>query len=197
MTRKKAVKVRKWVTCCAPGCKRRARVSSFHCGACWEQIKKKDAAEDKKKNAAAKKRKKVVKVARAGVKRFLATKEGRAAKWAAAKKGKAQPKKPARKKSQKEIMAAVKKRREYAGAKRAVRKKTKSRRAGKAAVVSLSRLIKAYCEKCGYTIRLSKKWIEVRRPICPVCEKNMVTELDHVEPDPRQLPLKKVKKGGV
>jgi hypothetical protein len=170
--KKKAVKVRKWVTCCISGCKRRAGVSSSHCGEHQEKARKNIAAN---------------------------------------KKEKARPKKPARQKSQKEITAAVKARMAaaikgrkeevadgtYRKKKRAVRKKTQKRRAGKAAVAMVSRLIKAYCEKCGYTIRLSRKWIEVKRPQCPVHCKNMVTEIDGEKVDPRQLPLKPIKKRGM
>jgi len=149
MAKTKAVKVRKWVTCAEPGCKRRARASGIFCGE--HEIKKRDSLR-KKFDAGDKKKKE---------------------------------------------KAAAKKREELIKKKRAVRKKTKTRRAGKAAVASLSRLLKAHCEKCGYTIRLSRKWIEVRRPLCPVCMRNMVVEIfpDLVEEDPRQLPLKSVKKG--
>jgi len=131
MKRKKAVKIRKWVTCTAPSCKRRALSGKVLCG-------KHQAVE----------------------------------------------------------MIAETSATAYRQKKRAVRKKTKQRKAGKAAISTLSRLIKAYCEKCGYTIRLSKKWIEVKRPMCPACLKNMVTEIDGAPiADSRQLKLKKVKKG--
>lgn len=158
MTRKKAVKVRRWVTCAVVGCKRRAGVSSSHCGKHQKQYPLK--------------------------------------KMKVVMKGKAQPKKPARQKSQKEITAAVKARTKaaalatYRKKKRAVRKKTRTRRAGKSAVKTLSRLIKAYCKKCEYTIRLSRKWIEVRRPHCPICLMDMITEIDDEKSDPRQLKLK-------
>lgn len=137
MTRKKAVKVRKWITCAEPGCKRRAGTSKPYCGEHQEKFEKQKGAADSK---------------------------------------------TVTKKTRREMKEAVK-------------KKMKKKQAGKKAISKLSRLIKAYCEGCGYTIRLSRKWIEVKRPICPVCVKNMVTQLDNEAPDPRQLPLKPVKKG--
>lgn len=30
-----------------------------------------------------------------------------------------------------------------------------------------TRMLKAACEACGYTVRLSKKWLEVATPVCP------------------------------
>ena len=184
MPRDKAVKVRKWVTCVEPGCKRRAGTSRPYCG---EHLKK---IEEKSREGQAN----LAKARAVYRKEFLKTKKGRAAAKATAKKGKAQPKKPARKKSQKEITAAVKKRTWKQVPNK--QKRAQAAAARKRGVGNFgSRLIKAHCEKCGYTIRLSRKWIEVKRPICPVCEKNMVTELDHANPDPHQLSLKKARKG--
>lgn len=42
-----------------------------------------------------------------------------------------------------------------------------------------TRLIKAECWGCGYTVRLSAKWLEVGAPICPTCEHPM----DGTHPD--------------
>lgn len=30
-----------------------------------------------------------------------------------------------------------------------------------------SRLLKAYCSECGYTVRITKQWVEVACPTCP------------------------------
>lgn len=180
MTRKKAVKVRKWVTCSEPGCKRRACTLKHYCGEHQKQFDKKIREQLAKHNKAVTGHLISSVKGKVDKKRDRQRDEAVKARRAAA----AQPKKPARKKSQKEITAAVKARM-------------------KAAAASLSsRLIKAYCEKCGYTIRLSRKWIEVRQPLCPVCRKNMVTGLDlEQEVASLQAKLKGVKKarakGGV
>lgn len=36
-----------------------------------------------------------------------------------------------------------------------------------------TRMIKCECGECGYTVRTTKKWIEVAVPSCPVCEIEM------------------------
>ncbi len=56
-----------------------------------------------------------------------------------------------------------------------------------------TRLKKAWCEKCGYTIRITAKWITTRVPKCPVCNVNLRHELEHLEkPDPNQLKIEDV-----
>lgn len=42
---------------------------------------------------------------------------------------------------------------------------------GKAVKTQTTRLIKAGCGRCGYTIRLSQKWADVGLPECPCCGK--------------------------
>ena len=160
MTRKKAVKVRKWVTCAEPGCKRRAGTSQPYCGEHQKKFEKEKAA------AAAKRRK-----------RRDPRKPGRAA----ARKAKERLSPGA---------AATRKATEIA-----IQERAQKLANIRPAVIGSSRLIKAQCEKCEYTIRLSRKWIEVKRPICPVCMRNMITAIDSDDPDPRQLGLKGVKKG--
>lgn len=50
-----------------------------------------------------------------------------------------------------------------------------------------TKLKKAWCEDCGYIIRVTKKWIDFSAPICPACKKKMRHELEGVETvDPRQ-----------
>jgi hypothetical protein len=40
--------------------------------------------------------------------------------------------------------------------------------------VQSTRLLKASCEECGYTIRITRKWIEeAGLPGCPACERNL------------------------
>jgi hypothetical protein len=168
MPRKKAVKVRKWVTCAEPGCKRRAGTSGLYCGEHQKKWEKKHAAAYKgdtarQKTAAAARRKETSEEVRKKLKRDSAAKRKGGRRAVDSKKGK--------------------------GGKV---KRTPFPRAGLIKDPG-SRLIKAHCEKCNYTIRLSRKWIEVKLPICPVCMKNMATELDNAAPDPRQLKLK----GGV
>lgn len=34
---------------------------------------------------------------------------------------------------------------------------------------SSTRLIKVYCPECGYTMRVTRKWLEAAVPRCPVC----------------------------
>lgn len=41
---------------------------------------------------------------------------------------------------------------------------------------SKGRLVKVFCEECGYTVRTTRKWIEVALPICGSCNKEMVEE---------------------
>jgi hypothetical protein len=36
-----------------------------------------------------------------------------------------------------------------------------------------TRMVKCECGECGYTVRLSRKWLEVAVPSCPVCEIEM------------------------
>lgn len=147
MAKSKAVKVRKWVTCAEPGCKRRAGTSQPYCGEHQKKFEKAIAAAAKKRKGKPKNKPSTV--------------SERGTYWKDRKKG-------TRKKKPLASSAWVKD--------------------------PGSRLLKAHCDKCGYTIRLSRKWIEVRRPLCPVCMKNMVTELDGlIDADPRQLKLK----GGV
>lgn len=50
-----------------------------------------------------------------------------------------------------------------------------------------TRLKKAWCEKCGYTIRVTMKWIMKHVPICPVCRVNMQIELYLKKPNPKQF----------
>ena len=180
MVIKPPVKVRKWVTCAWVGCKKRATVKTLLCG------------EHQKKEAA-------FKHERESENKIAADKAVRRKKRAAARaqwldmeelRKKEAGRKTARGGHLKEKTAA------------AVKGSSKMTPARQAIPSPASRLIKAHCEKCHYTIRLSRKWIDIKRPMCPVCVKNMVTELDGAaEADPRQLPLKKIKKakkkGGV
>ena len=43
----------------------------------------------------------------------------------------------------------------------------KNQKRGKGKKGPGSRLIKAFCPCCGYTVRLSQKWIDVAFPVCP------------------------------
>jgi hypothetical protein len=43
-------------------------------------------------------------------------------------------------------------------------------------VGSGSRLVKCSCERCGYTVRTTQKWLDVAIPKCPVDDINMTTE---------------------
>ena len=48
-----------------------------------------------------------------------------------------------------------------------------------------SRLLKAACPECGYTIRITKKWANTARPACPVHQQAMAVEgLDEMPPAP-------------
>lgn len=59
-----------------------------------------------------------------------------------------------------------------------------------------SRMKKAWCDDCGYTVRLTVKWIMIAVPRCPVCDVPLRHELEHLErPDPNQLELMKKWKG--
>jgi hypothetical protein len=41
-----------------------------------------------------------------------------------------------------------------------------------------TRLLKAECEECGYTVRVTKKWLEAKgAPICPCNMKPMVADV--------------------
>lgn len=61
-----------------------------------------------------------------------------------------------------------------------------------------SRLVKTWCETCGYTMRVSKKWLLKQYPECPTC--NLIMEVDfealgiNLE-NHNQLELLKTKKG--
>lgn len=52
-----------------------------------------------------------------------------------------------------------------------------------------TRLKKAWCEQCGYTIRLTQKWIEIHFPVCPACNTAMSHELEKTIEDPNQLQI--------
>lgn len=53
-----------------------------------------------------------------------------------------------------------------------------------------TRLKKAWCELCGYTIRITQKWIQIKPPICPACNVKMRHELESKEKtDPNQLTI--------
>ena len=173
MTKKKAVKVRKWVTCAEPGCKRRAGTSRPYCGEHqkkFEEWTKRNEARKKKRDRHKAKGKPVIDCFEPGCSRAA---------------GPAGYCKVHQKKWDKKYLQAQK----------SDAKKSKKKAPPMARIKDPgSRLLKAHCEKCNYTIRLSRKWIEVKRPICPVCMRNMATELDGlIDADPRQLKLK----GGV
>lgn len=37
-----------------------------------------------------------------------------------------------------------------------------------------TRMIKASCPECGYTVRVTRKWLDTAgAPICPACEEQM------------------------
>ena len=36
-----------------------------------------------------------------------------------------------------------------------------------------TRLIKCECSSCGYNVRITRKWLEVATPKCPVCDIDM------------------------
>jgi hypothetical protein len=53
-----------------------------------------------------------------------------------------------------------------------------------------TRLVKAWCDDCEYTIRITRKWISIRCPICPMCRKDMSTELpENPVADPKQTTI--------
>lgn len=56
-------------------------------------------------------------------------------------------------------------------------------------MVAKTRLKKVWCEECGYTMRVTTKWIFTCNPICPTCKTNMRHELERFEPLPNQLSL--------
>ena len=33
-----------------------------------------------------------------------------------------------------------------------------------------TRMLKCACGRCGYTVRVARKWLEIAAPVCPVCE---------------------------
>ncbi len=39
------------------------------------------------------------------------------------------------------------------------------------------RLVKCVCEKCGYTIRITNKWIAKGIPECPICKREFIRDL--------------------
>lgn len=39
------------------------------------------------------------------------------------------------------------------------------------------RMYKCECNECGYTVRISAKWIEVAIPKCPVCNEELIKEM--------------------
>lgn len=39
-----------------------------------------------------------------------------------------------------------------------------------------TRLLKAVCQECGYTVRVTQKWVELGLPICPVDHEPMSTD---------------------
>lgn len=190
MTRKKPVKVRKWVTCAEPGCKRRAGTSKPYCGEHQKKFEKEKAAAAKKRALRV-----LTTCMEPGCRRRTFEKnpycKEHLEKW---NKKHLQAQKSDAKKKKKAAAAAKRKNKREADKKEAARVAELVRKPRLVPGQVLSRLIKAHCEKCGYTIRLSKKWIEVRRPMCPACMRNMVTAIDgDAGADPRQLKLK----GGV
>lgn len=40
-----------------------------------------------------------------------------------------------------------------------------------------TRLLKAWCPECGYTVRVTRKWLEIDAPTCSICEVIMESEL--------------------
>jgi rubrerythrin len=41
-----------------------------------------------------------------------------------------------------------------------------------------TRLLKAICPVCGYTVRVTKRWAEIGLPICPEDTEQFVLEID-------------------
>lgn len=39
-----------------------------------------------------------------------------------------------------------------------------------------TRLLKAWCTECGYTVRVTRKWLDIAAPTCTVCETEMESE---------------------
>lgn len=39
-----------------------------------------------------------------------------------------------------------------------------------------TRMVKCECEGCGYTVRTTRKWLEIGTPICPACEVSMMPD---------------------
>lgn len=46
-----------------------------------------------------------------------------------------------------------------------------------------TRMLKAACPECGYTVRLSKQWLDVKTPMCPVHGVEMDYDALETEPD--------------
>ena len=52
-------------------------------------------------------------------------------------------------------------------------------------IAPASRLLKATCADCGYTVRITKKWANTARPACPVHQQALAVEgLDEMPPPP-------------
>jgi hypothetical protein len=47
-----------------------------------------------------------------------------------------------------------------------------------------SRLLKATCPDCGYTIRITKKWVDAAKPVCPTHGALAVEGLDKMPAPP-------------
>lgn len=45
-----------------------------------------------------------------------------------------------------------------------------------------TRMLKAACPECGYTVRLSRQWLDVRVPMCPVHGAEMEYDAPEIEP---------------
>jgi len=54
---------------------------------------------------------------------------------------------------------------------------------GKGGKKQSTRMLKCQCGECGYTVRLTKKWLEVGEPICPVDDISMVCDNPDEEGD--------------
>lgn len=63
-----------------------------------------------------------------------------------------------------------------------------------------TRLLKVYCPSCGYTVRVTKRWLDKAVPVCPVCHITMTEgtpktpKVDKAEiPAPRPRDMAKAK----
>jgi hypothetical protein len=62
---------------------------------------------------------------------------------------------------------------------------SKAKEAGGGDKPQSTRLLKAECGECGYTVRVTKKWLEAKgAPICPCNMKPMVADMPDEEQDP-------------